>query len=219
MNRAEIKRRILDGINDTPDDPVFFTDAQLNALIDEAIEFVVAETRAIRRTGFLALRASTTFYPLRGMASDLMLAYRVWNHANSNRLSVTSMEELDQFQQRWIETSGDAESWFGVSWDIIGIYPRPTTDGGVLRIDYFAWPAALDSDSTTPETSPEDAIVSYGIYLGLLKQWDTERAAIAFKKLQSHELFEKSKSGILRVGHRSFGRQNLDLPTGSYTNE
>src|ERR1041384_655857 len=201
MNRAEIKRRILDGINDTPDDPVFFTDSQLNDLIDEAVEFVVAETRAIRRTGFLALRASTTFYPLRGLASDLMLPYRVWNHANSNRLAVSSMEELDQFQQRWIETSGDPESWFGVSWDIIGVYPRPTSNGGILRVDYYAWPTALDSDTTTPETSPEDALVAYGVYLGLLKQWDTERAAIAFKKLQSHELFAKSKSGILRVGH------------------
>ena len=216
MNRAEIKRRILDGINDTPDAPVFFTDAQLNSLIDEAIEFVVAETRAIRRSGFLALRASTTFYPLRGLGTELMLPYRVWNHANSSRLSVTSMEELDQFQQRWITTSGDPESWFGVSWDIIGVYPRPDVSGGVLRIDYYAWPTSLDDDATTPEMTLQDVVVLYGVYIGLLKQWDSQRAAIAFKKLQSHELFDKAKSGILRVGHRSFGRSHLDLPTGSY---
>jgi hypothetical protein len=212
MDRVAIKKRILDGINDDADSPVFFTDAQLNTLIDEASEFVVAETRGIRRSSFLPLRDSTTFYSLRSLARDIMLPYRIWNHANSSRLTVTSMEELDQFQQRWLDTAGDPEFWFSVSWDLIGIYPRPTSDGGVLRIDYFAWPETLSDDASIPESTTHDAIVLYGTYIGLLKQWDTQKAAEAFKRLQKNELFDKAKSGILRVGHRSFGRMNLDLP-------
>ena len=211
MNRSEIKKRILDGINDDADDPVFFTDAQLNALIDEASEFVQAETRGVRRSSFLPLRDSTTFYSLRNVASDVMLPYRIWSHANNSKLIVTSMEELDQFQQRWLDTTGDPEMWFSVSWDVIGVYPRPSSNGGVLRIDYFAWPEQLTDDAGIPESTTQDSIVLYGTYLGLLKQWDVGKAQVAFKRLQSSAIFDKAKSGILRIGHRSFGRTNLDL--------
>ena len=211
MNRSEIKKRILDGINDDADDPVFFTDAQLNALIDEASEFVQAETRGVRRSSFLPLRDSTTFYSLRNIASDVMLVYRIWSHANNSKLIVTSMEELDQFQQRWLDTTGDPEMWFSVSWDVIGVYPRPSSNGGVLRIDYFAWPEQVTDDAGIPESTTQDSIVLYGTYMGLLKQWDVGKAQQAFKRLQSSAIFDKAKSGILRIGHRSFGRTNLDL--------
>jgi hypothetical protein len=213
MNRLEIKQRILSGISDNVDDPVFFSDAQLNALIDEAAEFVCAEVRSVRKSVFLPLRAATTFYSLRNLATDIMLPYRLWSNANTSRLSVSSMEELDQFQQRWQDTAATPELWFPVSWDLIGVYPRPIGDGGVLRIDYFAWPEALDDDSDTLANTTDGAVVVFGIYMGLLKQWDATRAAEAFKRLQTNTLFEKGKSGILRIGHRSFGRSNLDLPS------
>jgi len=212
MDRAEIKKRILDGMNDDANTPVFFTDAQLNQLIDEASEFVVAETRAIRRSSFLPMRGATSFYSLRSLAGDIMLPYRVWNYTRSTRLTVTSMEELDQFQQRWLDTAADTEMWFPVSWDIIGVYPRPAADGGVLRIDYFAWPEALSDNTSVPEQTTHDALVLYGTYIGLLKQWDSQKAIETFKRLQKSEVFDKAKSGILRIGHRSFGRTNLDLP-------
>jgi hypothetical protein len=123
------------------------------------------------------------------------------------------MEELDQFQQRWLDTAGDPEMWFSVSWDIIGVFPRPTSSGGMLRIDYFAWPEELSDNAAVPESTTQDSIVLYGTYLGLLKQWDAPRAAQVFRRLQASAIFDKAKSGILRIGHRSFGRTNLDLPS------
>lgn len=212
MDRAEIKQRILDGIADDADAPVFFTDEQLNQLIDEASEFVVSETRSLRRSSFLPMRAGVSYYSLRSLATDIMLPYRIWNYTRSTRLTVTSMEELDQFQQRWIVTPADPEMWFPVSWDIIGIYPRPVADGGVLRVDYYAWPEALSDDTSVPEQTTQDALVLYGTYMGLLKQWDSAKATETFKRLAKQETFDKAKSGILRIGHRSFGRSNLDLP-------
>lgn len=218
MNRADIKQRILSGINDLDvDAPVFFSGAQLNSLIDEAAEFVAAETRSLRSSSFVPLYAGTTFYSLRGLARDLMLPYRVWSHANSTKLTVTSMEELDQFQQRWSDTTGTPEMWFPVSWDIIGLFPRPSSSGGTLRIDYYAWPTSQQDESANLSNTLSDAVVLYGIYMGLLKQWDAERAAAAFQRLQHHALFDKAKSGILRIGHRSFGRTNLDLPNSIRT--
>lgn len=214
MNRLEIKERILSAISDNVDSPTFFTDEQLNDLIDEAAEFVAAEVRSVRKSTFLPLRAATTFYSIRHLANDIMLPYRIWSHANTSRLSVTSMEELDQFQQRWQDTGATPECWFPVSWDLIGVFPRPIASGGTLRIDYFAWPEALGSDTDSPGSQTvENAILAFGIYMGLLKQWDATRAADAFQRLQRNELFAKAKSGILRIGHRAFGRANLDLPS------
>ncbi len=212
MNRGEIKKRILDGMNDDPDSPVFFTSAQLNSLVDEAAEFIAGEVRSQRRSTFLPLKAAQTFYSIRSLAPDLMLPFRVWTHVDSTRLTVSSMEELDRFQQRWIDTAGDPETWFPVAWDLIGIYPRPAQDGGTLRIDYYAWPQAMVDDYEEPEAIIEDSIVLYGIYMGLLKQWDAQKAAGVFKRLQGSSVFDKAKSGILRIGHRSYAPTNLHLP-------
>lgn len=218
MNLGDIKNRILSSINDKVDDPVFFTDAQLTALINEGAELIAGETRAVRRSTFLPLRAGESFYGLRALANDVMLPYRVWSHSNNSRLVVTSMEELDQFQQRWQDTPATPEMWFPVSWDLIGLYPRPAQAGGTLRVDYFAWPTSLVVDSDVPERGVHDALVLYGSYLGLLKQWDANRALEAFRRLQSQTMFDKADSGIKRIGHRSFARSNLNLPS-SITSE
>lgn len=218
MNLSEIKQRILHNINDQVDNPVFFTDTQLDALVNEGAEFVVAETRMVRRSTWLPLRGSNTFYSLQTVADDVLLPYRIWSNANSSRLTVTSMEELDQFQQRWQDTAATPEMWFPVSWDLIGVYPRPSSSGGILRIDYFAWPTSLAVDEDRPEGGIHDALVLYGTYLGLLKQWDANRAIEAFKRLQSQTLFDKADSGIKRIGHRSFSRSNLNFPS-SITSE
>lgn len=218
MKISEIKQRILNGINDDPDNPVFFTDAQLNTLIDEARDVIALQTRSIRQTTFLPLREGTAFYNLRNLAPDLLIPNRIWNHSNSSRLSVTSMEELDQFQQRWQDTTGDPESWFSVSWDIIGLYPRPSASGGILRIDYYAWPRAIVvDDNLDPVENPDDSIVHYGVYLGLLKQWDTERAVDAFEKFASSANLDKAHAHQLRQAHRSYARTQLDFPSSIRT--
>ena len=212
MIRSELKSRILDGINDAG--PTIFTGAQLEALIDEAADFVVAETRSVKRTCFVPFRAGATFYSTLSCADDMMFPYRLWSQANDTRLVVTSMSELDGFMERWQDSHRTPEMWFPVAWDMFGIWPSPAEAGGVLRIDYLAWPRSQldDNDESELPLATHDALVLYGQYLGLLKEWDSATAQAAFQSLQQHSTFANARSGILRVAHRSFQRSGLHLP-------
>ena len=212
MNRAELKSRIRDGINDPSE--AIFTDAQLNDLIDEAAEFIVAETSSIKRSVFVPLREGVTYYSLRGLAPDMMLPYGISDHTRSQKLPVTSMEELDAYMQRWIDSEGPPERWFSVAWDIVGVWPKASSSGGVLRIDYYAWPRPMldDGDQLEAVLSTHDAIVQYAVYMGLLKQWDGVRAVDAWKTFRGNATLAKARSGVLRVGHKSFVRNEVKFP-------
>ena len=215
MTRAEIKSRIRDAINDPSS--VIFTDAQLNDLIEEATQILVSETRSLRKSIVVPRRSGTLLYSTRTMGADeLLLPYRIFSNSNTTKLAVTSMEELDRFQSQWMDTTGEPEFWFPVSWDLIGVWPSSSSSGGTLKIDYFAWPGTLDDDASKPELplASVPSLVLYGEYMGLLKQWDAVRAASVFQRFKADAMLAKSRSGILKIGHRAYGRAGqLYLPT------
>jgi len=218
VNRTEIKNRILEGINDVAGDPVIFTDTQLNDLIDEAAEFLVAEIKAIRRTAFVPFLPGTTFYTTLLVAPDMMTPTRLWTPVNNRKLTAVGMDQLDDFNEQWMETAGDPEVWFPVSWDMFGVWPHSAAGGGTLRVDYLAWPRALmddDDESELPEAT-QDALVLYGQFQGLLKKWDGEGASNLLRALQAHKSLAQSRSGLLRVSAKSFRRPRFpgrDFPS------
>src|SRR5262245_64723820 len=129
MNREEIKNRIVDRMNDSADSPVFFTDDQLNDLVTEAQEFLIAETNSVHRSVFVPIRPGMQFVYLPALAPDFMMATRIWSQSRGIRLDTTSIDNLSQFHQRFWTVTGDPEMWYTVSWDIIGLFPRPTEGG------------------------------------------------------------------------------------------
>ena len=211
MTREEIQARILEAIGDDPDDPVFFSDEQLNNLVDEAMEVLVEDIRAVRRQAVIPLKEGIGFIYTPTIDPDFMAPLRVWNHTNSMRLTCLSMAELDTFHIRWQETTATPELWFPVSWDMFGIYPRPAAAEGVLRIDYLAWPRSLMDDGDRPEIpeATHDALVLYGQYMGCLKKWDAQSAMIPLKALQLHREIGKARSGINRISVRSMQRPSM----------
>lgn len=210
MTRAQIRDRILQALNESVTAPVFWTTAQLDAVIDEASEVLAEEAKAIRRTALVARRDGTTYYSTRGIAPDVMAIYRIWLPDNNRRLTAVSIAELDAQNETWIATTGDPEYWFPVSWDLFGIYPHPTTGGSMLRVDYFAWPRALLDDSDEPEfrEGDHDAMVLYGVYDGLLKQWNAPRAMELFARFVESWQVGRARSGIREQQSRYFQRPN-----------
>lgn len=209
MTRDEIKTRTLQAIGDNVDDPVFFTDDQINALVDEANEVLCEETGAIHRSALVPLRPGMRFIYTPSIAADIMAPTRVWDHSTGRRLTALSMDELDGVQERWSQTvGGPPQVWFPVSWDIFGIYPASASAGGVLRIDYQAWPRDLMDDDDRPEIpeATQDAIVLFTQYLGILKKWDSQNAMIAAKALQAHKSLAGARSGISKINFRTFQR-------------
>jgi len=208
MNAGEIKTRILEGVNDDPDDPVFFSAGQLSNLVDEACEVLAEETQAIRRQALVPWRAGTGFYQVTTVDPDFMAPTRLWNHKTGQRLTCLSMTELDAMDTRWQVTTGSPEVWFPVSWDMFGVYPKPAGADGVFRLDYMAWPRSLmdDGDRSELPEATHDAVVLYGQYMGCLKKWDTQAAMIPLKALQLHKTLANARSGIARISVRSMQR-------------
>src|SRR3990167_2163462 len=121
MTRAQIRDRILIALNESASSPVFWSTAQIDAVIDEASEVLAEEAKAIRRTAFVARQAGASYYFTRGVAPDLMAIYRIWLPDLNRRLIAVGISELDAQNETWPTVSGDPEYYFPVSWDCFGV--------------------------------------------------------------------------------------------------
>ena len=209
MKRSDLRLRIADACEDTS--MVFFEEAEINASIDEAMEVIAERTKCVRRTAFVSIREGANFYFLHSIASDIMYPYRLWNEHRNQRLEPTSMPELDGFNRTWLDTSGDPDRWFPVSWDYFGIYPHAATAGGVIRIDYIAWPRELldDDDEIELPESASDAVFGYSTYEGQCREWNDAGAA-AWWQIFNQQLGEtNAKTGIRRTQESDLRRRPL----------
>lgn len=209
MTRAEIRARILDLVNE-PQTPVFYAEAELHAIIDEAAEVVCEESGAVKRTSYVALDAGRTYYSIHSLGREVMAPWRLWmpgaGSAQYRRLHACSMSELDAVNATWPETTGDPWYWFPVSWDLFGLYPRMAAGGGQLRVDYLAWPEPSDDDLSEPEMleGDHDALVLYGAYDAAMKRWDTATGLQAFALFLQRFRQAKGRSTVGRVQSRAF---------------
>lgn len=206
MNRGLLRTRILETLNESADAPVFWSETEVNDLIDEAAEVVCEESPAIKRTVFIPIRPGHGYYRLSALGATMMAPWRIYHHTRDQRLGVVSMSELDERHQTWPTVTGDPWHWFPVSWDVFGIWPRPATGGGVLRVDCLAWPRPLDDDSDEPELlgADHDALVLYGVYEGQCKRWDALSAVQTWSLFMQRVGKSADRSGVGRVQSRAF---------------
>jgi hypothetical protein len=216
MIRSQIRDRILSALNESTSSPVHWSTAQIDAVIDEASEVLAEEAKAIRRTAFVARRPGSTYYFTRGIAPDLMAAYRVWLPDVSKRLTAVTIGQLDAQNETWPTVTGDPEYWFPISWDCFGIYPHPSAGGGVLRVDYIAWPRTLLDDSDEPEfrEADQDSLVIYGIYDGLMKKWDFPRAMALFNRFIDQWKTGQARNGVREQQARTYQRGGAAFTSG-----
>ena len=116
-----------------------------------------------------------------------------------------------------MEISSDRPDWwYSISWDAFGIWPIPTAGGGVLRIDYLAWPETLLSDTDSPmlRETEQDLIVQYGFYDGLARQWEPERAMDIFLQFVGAFKDQEFKNKTRRFHYQMFNRssEGIDFP-------
>lgn len=217
MLRSEIRARIFHGLNESTT-PVFWSTSEMDEVIDEAAEVLAEEAGAIKRTAFVPLQPMQTYYSIRVVAPDVMAPWRVWSYTNGWRLNAVSITALDARHMTWATVTGDPQSWFPVSYETFGIWPTPASAGGVLRVDYLAWPRALLDDDDEPEFPEADheALVVYGIYDGLAKRWDARRCVEAYSVFTKQWGISRSRTGHRRVQSRiaQRGEAVLDPPGG-----
>lgn len=204
MTRAELRTQIGRGLNDTGG--VFVTPDQANLSIDEAMEVMAEESGLVRRSAFLPLQPGTLYYPTTAIASDVMMPVRLWLVGEERRLRAISLRELARRHDTWPTVQRTPEHWFPVSWDLFGLWPSPAAGGGIIRVDYLAWPRALLDDSDEPEFQfgDQDAIVEYGIYDGLAKRWDVMQMLNTWSRFGARVGFSRARTGASRVQARGF---------------
>ena len=220
MKLSDIRTRILESLNDSASSPVFWSTTEMDDVIQEAQEVLAEELALIKRWALVPLREGATYYYTPPIATDIMAPYRLTLTHLDRRLEVVTMGQLDERHEGWSTITGDPWHWFPVSWDLFGIFPHPTTAGGVMRLDYIAWPTEPQHDSESLEMpDPEqDAMVLYGVYDGLLKQWDIQRALQIFAlflqripKGQGRANVELQASNVVRSFYRESSKTGVSI--------
>ena len=208
MTRGELRTRILETLNEPASAPVFWSAAEINALIDEGMEVICEEAQAIKRTVFVPLRPGTAYYSLRSLGPNIMAPWRLWLHTQERRLTVMSMSELDRQHETWPTVTGEPWHWFPVSWDLFGLWPAPSAGGGVLRVDCLAWPRALQDDDEEPEllAADHDALTLYAVSEGSAKRWDVATMLSAWSLFLKAAGASTARSGVGRAQSRAFQR-------------
>tara|TARA_Y100000310_G_C20621060_1_gene783311 strand:- start:129 stop:770 length:642 start_codon:yes stop_codon:yes gene_type:complete len=213
MKRSEIRDRILLSLNDSASSPVFWSTAQVDAVVDESREILAEEAGSIKRSAFAALRPGTVFYYTQGIAENMMAPYRVTLPEMDRRLKVASLSEMDAHNQLWQRVTGDPWWWIPISWNLFAVYPHTATGGGVMKVDYLAWPEAFvhdDEESESPEAD-DDAMILYGVYDGLLKQWNVARGLEIFSQFIERWIDSKARSEFRRLAARESQRGRVDV--------
>lgn len=178
------------------------------------MEVLCEEAAAIKRTAFKPLLPGTAYYYTRGIAQDMMAPYRLWLTHLDRRLVAVSTSELDQRNEAWSTVTGDPSHWFPVSWDLFGLYPCTAAGGGILRVDYLAWPKEMldDSDEMELTLGDQDAVILYGVYDGLMKALDTARALEMFGLFVERLINAQARSGIWKTDARAFQIPSVETP-------
>lgn len=209
MNRGALIDRILTTLNDSPVAPVFWTRAEVADVIQEGMEVMAEEVMALKRSAFLGLKPGSLYYRTRGIAKDFRVPYRLWYSATNKKLIPVTVEQLDGFHMQWSTITGDPEYWAPMGYDWFTLYPHPAQGGGVLRVDYLAWPRELGGDDDKPEfpESDHDALVTYGVYDGLLKRWAAPEAMAIFATFLEKIGEAKPKSGVNQLNGRTWQKE------------
>lgn len=217
MTRADLRARIQERLNDP--DGVFTTDADADLSVDEALEVLAEETGALRRQGFVPRQPGTHFYPLGWVGPDVIVPWRVWDLTRDTRLTAVSMRELDGRHARWPTVFGEPDYWFPVGWDQFGVWPGTAQGGGVLRVDYLAWPRPLLDDGDEPDwpRADHEALVEYGVYEGWAARWQGLQTVEAWGRFQARAGLTKGRQGSrlqARGWREGMAEDGPSLPSG-----
>src|SRR5512139_3668001 len=104
-----------------------WSDADINAAINDGIAELSEATQYYERWASLLLKEGRTYYDLRGLLSETVLSITAVQHEPGVRW-LTPIHLCDIGYEEWEQTNGNPISWFtrGLWW--LGIWPCPSAD-------------------------------------------------------------------------------------------
>ena len=205
MTRAELRRRVLQALNDDTTSPVFWSTAEIDTLLDEGQEVLAEQTPAFTRTFTVPLRNGTALYRLGGVGERIMTPTRLWLPGEHRRLEAVTLSDLDARHEEWLTVTGTPWCWAPVDWETFTIWPAPATGGGILDVTCYVWPVPLQSDADRPELpeADQEALVLYAEADGHAKQWDVARGTDVYKAFLARAVQSRNTNvaGQFRARH------------------
>lgn len=150
----------------------FWTDANFVSYCDEAQKYVVRETKCLE-----AISTSTSVSGTQGYAlpSDYLALRRLLY--DGEKVFKVDFNDMDDANLDESEHSGEPTSFY--IWnETIYFIPIPNKTGDSIKIYYYKSPETISATTDTLETNSayDDVIVTYMVYLALLKDKEYEMA-------------------------------------------
>jgi hypothetical protein len=151
LTLSEIRTEVRLRVRDSNSSRQRFTDAQLNALINQTHRDVINFSNVIRKQDDFELVSGTTYYLL---PTDLIQIERVtWRRRNISEQTLQSLDSQANFGD-WQIASGPPKSYFQDPSQpgYIGFQPWPlgSTSTGTVVVFYSAQGAELSADADEP---------------------------------------------------------------------
>jgi hypothetical protein len=209
MIRGSLRKKVLYLLNENITTPTLMTESQANDVLQEAMELIAEEIRALRQQAILITQPGRFWYTTYEISDCCMSPIRIFSYANEQRLIPLVMQEVDDHYANWMSVQAETPQWwYPISFDTFGIWPGPSVGGTPLRIDYLAWPEVLHDDNDEPilREIEQDLMILYGQYDGLIRQWDVERAFDIFNKFANAYRDQRFRKEVMRFNRHVFDR-------------
>ena len=166
MNSLETK--VLELIGEDPDSPDVFVDTDegikpIRESINDAVQEIAMLVGGYQQDYFLPLRQEQMFYRFAPSEGYIGWVSDAWSVNRQYRLEQTDVIRLSSYDPRWLTTNSEPRSYFQLGADVIGVWPKPSTDTNTLRLTLTLIPSPYTTDTERVKVKEDFkyAVVNY----------------------------------------------------------
>lgn len=182
--QADARRKINEATS------VFFSDQDIKDGLNEGLMEMADATEYFERYVNVSMLAGRTYYDLTSLTPETFLSpRRIWNATTQKWLEPTDCREQDYHTVvQWELTHGEPGKYLlrGNWW--LGVFPKCSADGTVLRVYHTALPDLMSASTDEPDFPREfhAGVVELGMSDLLSQVRETARALKYWASAQSY---------------------------------
>lgn len=148
----DLERHVLKLIGENPDSPDVFLDtdegmAPVRDSINDAIQELCMVSGAYKRVYLLPLYEDRQFYRLDWQHDHLGWVTDAWDRSRGRKLIQTDVLSVAMRDQLWMQHGGNPDEYMQLGLDIIGVFPKPSSNGVVLELNCVCIPKPYTTDT------------------------------------------------------------------------
>jgi len=143
----DLEKTVLQRIGENPSSPDVFDDiTEIRDSINDAIEEICMLTGAHTEFFYMPLLKDRNFYRVSFAQGNYGWANNVWLSEQKRKLEQTDLIGLNAIDRRWQMAHGTPVMYTQISWDVICVYPKPSSDSGMIEITCAVIPGRYERD-------------------------------------------------------------------------